>query len=376
MGGTERCLSRATVAAKVDAEDVGVLDLDQLTRLFAEEPGILEFLPDGVCQIDPRNDDRVIFNSARARRPHDNKPAEAPASAAQETCIVCDDRTTRVVDLAPLSQGFTMINKNLYPILHPLAGRQRGADEGLRAVGFHLLQWTSSYHHLDWHNMPLADLEVVLERLARLEQTLLRCGHRAMPDNASWGDHSGGAGFVGIVKNYSHLVGGSIAHGHQQIALTNNMPRRMEHNLRFEQRRGERYADYILRHNPSELLVHDYGPAVLLVPYFMRRPYDTQLVLRDTSRRYLHQLDQQELAAVARGWRDSLAAIRAVMPAIGREVAFNVTTHNGPGAGLYFEFLPYTQEMGGYEHLGLVMCQADPAAVAAHLRQVVQGLTS
>ena len=48
-----------------------------------------------------------------------------------------------------------------------------------------------------------------------------------------------------------------------------------------------------------------------------------------------------------------------------------MVTFNGPGAGLYFEFLPYTQEMGGYEHLGLIMCQANPAAVAEHLRSVV-----
>ena len=51
-----------------------------------------------------------------------------------------------------------------------------------------------------------------------------------------------------------------------------------------------------------------------------------------------------------------------------REVAYNVVTNNGPGAGLCFEFLPYTQEMGGLEHLGLYICQESPATVAAELR--------
>ena len=379
-----RRLTRADLDPKIDAHDIAMVSQAELTRMVTEELGDTGFLPDGVCQTDPRNGDRVIYNSARARRPHDNVTHQEGGEDAGSpgTCIVCDDQVTRTVDVADLSEGFTFINKNLFPILYPKDGQgspkrgtleATGQTDGASSHGYHFLQWTSSYHQRDWHNMPQVDRVVAMERLARLEQTLLLSCPAAMPDNAAWGDHSGAHGFVGIIKNYSHLVGGSIAHGHQQIALTNNMPRRMEHNLRFEQRRGERYADYILRHNPSELLVHDYGPAVLLVPYFMRRPYDTQLVLRDTSRRYLHQLDQQELAAVARGWRDSLAAIRAVMPAIGREVAFNVTTHNGPGAGLYFEFLPYTQEMGGYEHLGLIMCQADPEAVAEHLREVVAG---
>jgi galactose-1-phosphate uridylyltransferase len=58
---------------------------------------------------------------------------------------------------------------------------------------------------------------------------------------------------------------------------------------------------------------------------------------------------------------------------LGREIAYNVVTHNGPGAGLYFEFLPYTQEMGGYEHLGLFICQGDPEEVAERLRAYLDG---
>ena len=70
------------------------------------------------------------------------------------------------------------------------------------------------------------------------------------------------------------------------------------HALRFERERGERYADYILRENPAALCVRDYGEAVLLVPYFMKRPYDMQLVLRHTARRYLHQLDDGTLREI------------------------------------------------------------------------------
>ena len=377
-----RRLGRAALDAKLDAPDVGALTRAELAQFFAEELGQTGFLPDGVCHIDPRNGDRVIYNSARARRPHDNMPAAAEEAGPPKQCIVCDDLVTRSVDVAELSSGFTFINKNLFPILYPLVGEApawlepmdaTGTTAGGGSHGFHFLQWTSSLHHRDWHNMPQPDRVVAMERLACLERTLLMDCTEGMPDNATWGDHTGARGFVGIIKNYSHLVGGSIAHGHQQIALSNNIPRRFADNLRFLQRHGETYADYILRENPGELQVRDYGPAALLVPYFMRRPFDMQLVLRDTSRRYLHQLSSQELDAVARAWGDAIAAMRAVMPSLGKETAYNVVTFNGPGAGLHFEFLPYTQEMGGYEHLGLYMCQADPAAVAERLREVVGG---
>jgi galactose-1-phosphate uridylyltransferase len=125
----------------------------------------------------------------------------------------------------------------------------------------------------------------------------------------------------------------------------------------------------MLRENPADLLVKDYGPAVLMVPYFMRRPYNTLLILKDHSKRHLCECTEEELAALAEAWGDTTAAIMALMPAIGKPAAYNVTVSNGPGAGLYCEFLPYTQETGGFEHLGLWVCQANPQRTAEHLKK-------
>ena len=55
-----------------------------------------------------------------------------------------------------------------------------------------------------------------------------------------------------------------------------------------------------------------------------------------------------------------------------RDLAYNIVTHSGPGAGLYLEFLPYTQEQGGLERLGLHVCQATPGQAAARLRAALQ----
>ena len=57
-------------------------------------------------------------------------------------------------------------------------------------------------------------------------------------------------GHVSIIKNYGRLVGGSLAHGHQQIALSNVMPRRVLDHQRFEMEHGENFSAYMLRENP------------------------------------------------------------------------------------------------------------------------------
>jgi galactose-1-phosphate uridylyltransferase len=169
------------------------------------------------------------------------------------------------------------------------------------------------------------------------------------------------------------LVGGSLTHGHQQIAFSNIMPRRFHNNWSFFERRKELFSSYMLRKTSPELLIRDYGEAVLLVPYFMRRPYDMLLILKDVRKQYLCELTPAELVAVAKGWHDATRAILTIMPRIGKATAYNVTVNNGPGAGLYVEFLPYTQETGGFEHLGLWVCQDNPQNVASNLNEILDG---
>ena len=346
----EKQLDAQTLKSLVEIEDISTISLQSLAELVRQDSGIQNSLPDGVCQIDPRNGDRIVYVSQRAARPHDNRPeAQATTAVPERPCPICKGTTTGVVDVAELSEGHTFINKNLFPLVYPKTFPEVGIQ------GLHFLQWPSSFHKRDFHNMPAADCVVVMQRLAALEQTLLEDGK----------------GHVLITKNYGYLVGGSLFHGHQQIVLSNQAPRRFLDNGRFQQEHGESFAEFLLRENPPELLVKDYGTAVLLVPYFMRRPYDMMLIMKNTERRYVHELDTGEITAVAQAWQDGIKVMRSVMPSIGRELAYNVITNNGLGAGLYFEFLPYTQEIGGYEQLGFYACQADPKKVAAHLRTIM-----
>ena len=367
-----RKLKRETINKLVQSHDIAQLSLDQLTEFFLIEDQIIPFKPDGVCQMDPRNGDRIIYNSARAHRPHDNLPpknmSESHEGISGAPCLICDGKTTHVIDLAPLSEGFTFINKNLFPIFFPnpeielLAGNlmfEHPQSQGVSVQGFHFLQWTSSFHDKDWHNMALNDRMIVMHRLAALEKKML-----TEPGN-----------FISIIKNYGRLVGGSLVHGHQQIAVSNIMPNRIRQNKTFQEEYGQTFSAYMLRENPSEMIIKDYGEALLITPYFMRRPYDMMLLLKDTYKGYLHLMNEDEVAAVADGWRDAIRIMLQVMPQIGKETAYNITTHNGPGAGLYFEFLPYTQETGGFEHMGLYMCQGNPLTSAEQARKILVDFT-
>ena len=357
------------LAQLIEAHDVSDLSFAELQRLFEQDKGLKSSLPDGRYQIDPRNGDIVLFVSSRYKRPHDTMPTAVPSPNPETAlaCPICRGETTGIVDAAALSQGMTFINKNLFPLLYPFQSREfapfnnngerrrPAADQAI--TGMHFLQWTSSQHMVDWHNLPLADGLVVLRRLAALEKTLLE------PDSEKGGK------YVLINKNYGRLVGSSLVHGHQQIALSSVMPRRFADNLRFADWQGETFTSYMLRENPADLVVHDYGAALLLVPYFMRRPYDMMLIVKDVRKKHLFQLTEEELTSVAGGWGDAIRVMMGAMPKLGREIAYNVIVNNGPGAGLYFEFLPYTQEMGGFEHLGLITCEGDPRGVVREITE-------
>jgi galactose-1-phosphate uridylyltransferase len=365
----------------VQVANIDELSLTEIAALFREEIHEARYLPDLGYQIDPRTGDRILYHSARSSRGHDNRPEQTGRESGAGSCLICAGSTTGIIDVAQLSEGFTFINKNLFPVLYPFDESLNRGDSDDRpaesitdshtARGLHFLQWTSSFHSRDWHNMPHEDAIKVMRRLAVLERKLMR---ESIADERRERDGRQGEAerrFVLIVKNYGHLVGGSLSHGHQQIALSNVMPRRFKDDERFEDASGIKFSGYMMKQNPADLVVRDYGPAILLVPHFMRRPYDMMLLLKETAKRHLYELSADEIAAVASGWQDAIKAIHTIMPQLGRETAFNAVTHNGPGAGLYFEFLPYTQETGGFEHLGLIVCQADPFQAAARLRNTL-----
>jgi hypothetical protein len=103
----------------------------------------------------------------------------------------------------------------------------------------------------------------------------------------------------------------------------------------------------------------------------MKRPYNLIYLPGDPEKRYLHELNADELRFTAAAAGEALSCYHKLLPRLGRETAYNFIVHSGPGAGLYIEFLPFTQETGGFEHLGLWVCQGSPEQSAATLAGMI-----
>ncbi|MBI4615320.1 MAG: hypothetical protein HY720_17015, partial [Planctomycetes bacterium] len=234
----------------------------------------------------------------------------------------------------------------------------RRPEDGFPADGCHYLQWTHTRHDRDFHNATNADLTVVLERLAAFERALYESQGTPMPltDPAR-----GLSGHVGVIKNFGRLVGGSLVHGHQQILHSNVLPRRIEDDRRFLDRHGRSFACYLAERNPPELTIREYDRRVRLVtPFFMKRPLEAMAIVLAGAKSYLHDLGPREIRSLARALSDVTRAATLLMPALGREVAYNLVFHTGPIGGLYVEMLPFTQPIGGYEQLGIYICVLTP----------------
>lgn len=377
MRSGERAISRAVADSRRAPFDLQSMDWAGLKRLIEGLEGFESYGPEGVYAVDPRDGGVTLFNQGRAKRPKDYTPAAAGgvAPTGSSSCPICEGRTTPIVDIAELDSGFTFINMNLYPILAPSRrdGSPRppgpeptridaldtaGAPTG-GAVGAHFLQWTSCDHHVDWPELSRADRLTAMTRLARLEAALVDLP--GLPIE----------GHVGIIKNVGLSVGGSLSHGHQQIALSSVMPRRTRENAAFLEARGETFSCNLLRETARELVVRELDGGTLLVPFYMRRPFDMLFLLHNTVPSRLHELRQEELATLADGFALGMELLRELLPSLGREVAYNVILHTGAGGGIYLEFLPWTQENGGFEQLGLSACQGVPREAAQLLRELL-----
>jgi galactose-1-phosphate uridylyltransferase len=371
-------------AILIEFDDASKAGFEGLQKSVSSDPAIARNAPLTHFQIDPRNGDRVVYSEARARRPHDTKKPEneilrsAQNDSISGSCVVCEGKTTSIVDMTPTSEGFTFINKNLFPVTYPFGNDADSKDPfngtGQQARGIHLLQWPSNLHDKDLDNMPLEDVFIVLKRLCILERNLL---HFAGPDMPLSHVHADGNhyGYIGVIKNMGRLVGGSLVHGHHQIVHTNVKPRKILDDQRFKESAlggGLGFSQHLLGCNPVEYCVKEYqGGVILLVPYFMKRPLDAMVVFRDYSRDYLHHLSDKELYSLGEALRDVMSALKILMPRMGRELAYNWVIHEGDVGGMYVEILPWTQEMGGYEQLGMYLCQGRPESTVNYYRELI-----
>lgn len=444
-------LPRAVAEARRAPFDLESMSWARLRQAITTQQDFDRFAPSGTYATDPRDGTITVFNERRARRPSDYQTPDTLSTTpgGGDGCPICSGKTTPIIDIAELTEGFTFINTNLYPVVAP-ADRSSEASAGygnaegragapmyqgsapidrgsavanqgtVHTDGAHFLQWTSSFHDVDWPELSPLDRTTVVGRLAELEYRLLGLQCETAPSSAAGsppgstaglnhgsragsppgstagsppgstarsgagGPRAGAAGsgtgaatadqpvpVVSIMKNVGRHVGGSLSHGHQQIALLNVWPKRVRDNLRFQHEQGRTFRTYLEQANPESLTVTRTDQGKLVVPYFMRRPYDLIYLPADDRPAYVHELDNAQRAGIGEALAVGMRLMRSVLLSLRREISYNVLFHTGPGAGIYLEFLPWTQENGGFEQLGISACQGEPEQAAAVLRRAL-----
>lgn len=351
--------------------DISNCSFDQVISNLATDSFVQRQTESDLCQLDPRDGSMIIYAEHRSLRQDQHADQKQKKD---NSCPICKGQLTHVLDVTPLSEGFTFISQNRFPILYPEnANIQRTKIRSLYpdpehmgryAYGFHLLQWSSSIHRLDWHNMPFKDVMTCVKRLATLEEKLLKEAQEYMPFSDT---HKGLHGYVSIIKNYGASAGASLTHGHQQIAYSNIMPQRTFNNQQFFIRHKETFSRYLLRENPKDLTITRIGSTRIIIPYFMRRPFNL-LILPETKAERLHELSESTLTDIVTAIQKTMQAYHALLKAMNREVSYNMAIHTGPDSQIYIEFFPMVQIMGGYERIGMWICQLSAASAAAQLR--------
>lgn len=361
--GARRELPPETLHARTHARSLADIGLDGLARACRDDAGA--HAPEPRLGTDPRWDRPVVYSPARAGR------------LGHDGCVVCGAETCPAVDIVELpprpgdtGPDHAWLTPNLYPNVYPFTARDdTNGDAPPRGV--HLVHWSSRRHERGLPGAPPAEAVALWRQLARAEEFLLHGGDGAADLRLSeTGD--GHRGHVGIIKNKGSRVGGSVFHDHQQILLSDVEP--------CEPRLVSGLGAALLRDAPAALTVDEVdGLATTIVPPFMSRPLSAFVVPASATRQpesgHLHHLSPDVLDALAIAIARLCGAIDAVMAAPDApgpgEPAWNLVVHTGPGRGPLVELRPYTQPLGGYEHLGLYMCEELPETSAARLRDAL-----
>lgn len=324
------------------------LSLSQWNTLIQEHT---EKAAPPLSAVDPRTGTLTLFNPDREKRPHDNRP-----DSVKSACPVCSGNTTPIVQRALLSTGFTFINLNLFPISVPQL--TAAPDASSSRPGIHLLQWTSSIHDQKWYTLTPEDRATVIRELGTIEKSLLQ-----LPFTDSQEERH-----VSIIKNQGSSVGGSLEHDHQQIALLDFEPPTAAADRQFFEATGRHFSSRLLETNLPELTLKTWDSGELIIPPFMSRPYNMVYVPFSDSEGLVHNLSGTQIKDLGNAMAHAVLLMEKVLKWHRRDTAYNIVFHTSKTGGFYVEFLPFSQPEGGFEKMGISICQSSPQLAAERLK--------
>ena len=144
--------------------------------------------------------------------------------------------------------------------------------------------------------------------------------------------------------------------------MSNRFVRKINNDIRFLEKEDMSFVQFIDRdicENPA-LLIKDYGTMRLAVHRFVRRPLEVVIYPKDMHVQALSDLDDNQIADLARVTSDVSFALSLLMPAMKRDFDYSFGFHTGPIGTMYIEVYPSSQRQGGFERLGRYIHQGTP----------------
>lgn len=295
-------------------------------------------------------DRRVIVAADRAARPYTTAEG-ADRRSGPDGCPFCPGHehetppeTCRTGDGEPDTPGWRVrVVPNLYPIV--------GAPEAGDATGAHEVVVLCPDHERDFAALDddqVVDLFQVLRDRVRFHL-------------------EAGRAFATAFVNHGRGAGASIEHPHAQIVAPDAPAEAVV--AMTERFTTDLVAAELAASRRAGLLVVD-GPAPAWCPPASWSPYQLRVAHRSTRARFDEATDA-EVAVVARGTRDALAAVARALPG----APYNLILHTAPPAmptremHWHVEIVPRTSVVAGFElGSGIFANSVAPEQAAARLR--------
>ena len=83
--GEPQQLKLEAIEALISARNVNDLSIREIMEDILDDEQMAAFLPDSLCQIDPRTGDVIVYNSSRATRLH-TTATTAPGDSRDDQC--------------------------------------------------------------------------------------------------------------------------------------------------------------------------------------------------------------------------------------------------------------------------------------------------
>ncbi|WP_028972900.1 hypothetical protein [Spirochaeta cellobiosiphila] len=340
-------LTKDILLELAEVEDMASLSAEAMRDFFREEIPKLPHLPSSKVVHDPRNQLPIFYSPGRQNRPFIAKE--------DRSCPICEGNLTGIIDLCHLSgEEYAFINKNLYPISVP----QGIAHEKNNNWGLHFLLWPSNIHERRFENMEINIAHKVLSRVILLEKILL---------NSSLLDK----GYFAFIRNEGQSVGGSVYHDHFQMLYSNQEPLSFREDRNFYEKHGVGPTQILHEEISTELIVLSQGEWQLVVPPYIKRPYELMIYTPNRSNVHLNSLSETSVRDLTFLLQKSFQLQTSLFKHLGKDKAYNLICHNSGYGSIYFELFPMVQPLGGFERLGLYLSQGDPIEGAELYRQLL-----